>query len=106
MRHSGDGSLTQGMKRTAVLACLALAVVVLRSPSVAAAQDLEGLPIQSIEYRGLERLAEDSLNFYLGLEVDGGIISRLPEPGRCGARFNGTFRIRSRRSSSRDRTRR
>jgi hypothetical protein len=43
----------------------------LASASAVRAQDLEGLPIRSIEYRGLVSLPEDSLTFYLGIEIDG-----------------------------------
>lgn len=58
------------MRRPAYLACTALLMAVLGSASVAWTQDLEGLPIRSIEYRGLTSLPEDSLTFYLGIEVD------------------------------------
>jgi outer membrane protein assembly factor BamA len=35
----------------------------------AAAQDFAGQTVQEIEYHGLETLAEDSMSYYLDLEV-------------------------------------
>ena len=58
------------MRSPAFLASLAL-VTTLFGVLPAAAQELDGLPIRSVEYRGLVSLAEDSVNFYLGVELGG-----------------------------------
>ncbi len=57
------------MRFPAFLAALALVAAILGQAAVAAAQTLDGLPIRSIEYRGLESLPQDSLDFYLGIQV-------------------------------------
>ncbi len=52
------------------MASLGLVLALVASPPVLG-QDLDGLPIRSVEYRGLQSLAEDSVNFYLGIELGG-----------------------------------
>jgi outer membrane protein insertion porin family len=55
----------------AVLSGLAAALtVVLAVPALAAeADELAGKPIAAVEYQGLRTLSEETLNYYLGLEV-------------------------------------
>ena len=54
----------------AFLARLAVAVLLIgTSAGAAAAQELDGRPINEIRFQGLESLAQDTLEFYLGIEV-------------------------------------
>ncbi len=64
----------------AVAAVLALACLLSVAP--AAAQMLVGRPIAAIEYQGVETLSEESLNYYLDLEV-----GKTWDPGRINERI-------------------
>ncbi|HVS65624.1 MAG TPA: outer membrane protein assembly factor BamA [Thermoanaerobaculia bacterium] len=57
--------LSKPTSRSLATWCLAL----LGALAPAAAQEFAGQTIQEIEYHGLETLAEDSMSYYLGLEV-------------------------------------
>ncbi|MFQ5525391.1 MAG: outer membrane protein assembly factor BamA [Thermoanaerobaculia bacterium] len=65
--RSAPGKPSRLLPRLAVAAAaLALALLVTQP---AAGQGLAGQPIQEIDYRGLERLASETLDFYLGIAV-------------------------------------
>ncbi len=53
----------------ASFAVLAFPTVVLEAQPLAAQANLVGRPIASVEYKGLQTLAEESVSFYLDLEV-------------------------------------
>ncbi len=66
-----DGFNQDSMRRAAELASWLFLLVALCAPGAVRAQSLDGLPIRSVEYRGLSSLTEETVNFYLGLELGG-----------------------------------
>ncbi len=56
------------MRRRAYLTCALLVAALAVAGSAAVAGALDGRPIREIRFSGLERLAEETLRFYLGVE--------------------------------------
>lgn len=69
MANGGRFDLATKARANLALAVMVLYTVLPLAPLPLAAQDLVGREILAIEYRGLKTLAEDSMNYYLGLEV-------------------------------------